>query len=59
MTGVGNNSQNSGIITTEMSGGGLKITYEKQAAATNNLQQVADLERVAPPAPEQPAKRSR
>lgn len=58
MTGGNNSSsQNSGMITTEMSGGGLKVTYEKQPAATSNIQ--VELEKVAPVAPDQPAKRSR
>jgi hypothetical protein len=36
MTG-GNSNQGGSIITSEMSGGGLKITYEKQDAVTTEV----------------------
>lgn len=54
---TGGSTNQSGVITTEMSGGGLKITYEKQQPA-NNLMQM-EYERVTPTPTEQPSKRSR
>lgn len=56
MTG-GSTNQSTGVITSEMSGGGLKITYEKQPPSSINLQ--VNLERIAPTSTHQPAKRSR
>nr|XP_022911591.1 uncharacterized protein LOC111422617 [Onthophagus taurus] len=52
----GANNNQSGVITSEMSGGGLKITYEKQIPSNSTLQ--VDLERITP-IPEVPAKRLR
>lgn len=54
---TGGSTNQTGVITTEMSGGGLKITYEKQQPAATNTP--TELERVTPTPPEQPAKRSR
>ena len=44
------------MITSEMSGGGLKVTYEKHVPSNATLQM--ELERITP-APELPTKRSR
>lgn len=55
---TGGSSAQGGVITSELSGGGLKITYEKQQAVANNVQ--VELERITPtPMEQQPAKRSR
>lgn len=56
MTG-GSNNQTTGVITSEMSGGGLKVTYEKQPAAGPTLR--AELERRTPTEQSVPVKRSR
>lgn len=55
---TGGSANQSGVITTEMSGGGLKITYEKQQPVANNLMQM-EYERITPTPTEQPVKRSR
>lgn len=54
MTG-GNSNQGGSIITSEMSGGGLKITYEKQDALTTEVDM--DLE-VSPSSQDMTSKRS-
>lgn len=54
---TGGSTNQSGVITTEMSGGGLKITYEKQQPTGSYLQ--SELERVTPTPTEQPSKRPR
>lgn len=56
MTG-GANTPNSGMITTELSSGRLKVTYEKQPSTPNNGP--TELERVTPTSVEQPVKRTR
>ncbi|KAK4878915.1 hypothetical protein RN001_007061 [Aquatica leii] len=55
---TGDNNQSSGVITSEMSGGGLKITYEKQpGAATGVLSHEIDTSNIIDDAV--PAKRTR
>lgn len=55
MTG-GNNIQSTGVITSEMSGGGLKITYEKQPSSTSLA---LDLQQTENDLLDVPTKRSR
>lgn len=54
MTG-GSSNQSGGVITSELGGGGLKITYEKQPGSNSNT----ELDRVAPTEQDVPTKRPR